>query len=126
MPKGEGNSSPIPKRKGLFKIMETKDTCKILLEKATQKVKCYKFISKEINRELALHEDVEDKNKSSVTDVVTGMRLFIIPNKVSNVKETDIKEGLTKFINHFTLDGIKSRVAELEKTTMEEKFKGRK
>ena len=43
--------------------METKDTCKILLEKATQKVKCYKFISKEINRELALHEDVEDKNK---------------------------------------------------------------
>ena len=106
--------------------METKDTCKILLEKATQKVKCYKFKSKEINRELALHEDVEDKHKSSVTDVVTGMRLFTIPNKVSNIKESDIRESLTKFINHYTVEAIKARVVELEKTTMEEKFKGKK
>ena len=106
--------------------METKDTCKILLERATQKVKCYRFKSREINRELALHEDIEDKNKSSVTDVITGMRLFTIPSKIKDVKEADVKERLAKFINHYTIEAIKTRVVELEKTTMEEKFKGKK
>ena len=103
--------------------MDLKDNCVILLEKATQRVKCYKFKDHTINRELALHEDSEDKNKSSVTDIKTGCRLFTLHTKVKDVKESDIKEGLNKFINHYTVDAILSKVAELDKTTMEERIK---
>ena len=103
--------------------MDLKDSCTILLERATQKVKCYKFKDHTINRELALHEDLGDKNKSSVTDIKTGCRLFTLPHKVKDIKENDIREGLNKFINHYTVEAILSKVAELDKTTMEERFK---
>lgn len=103
--------------------MELKDNCKVLLEKATQKVKCFKFKSKELDRELALHEDTEDKNKSSVTDVITGCRLFGINRKVKDVKENDIRDNLNKFINHYTIDAIHSKFSELDKIPMEERLK---
>lgn len=103
--------------------METKENCRILLDKATQKVKCYRFKSKELKRELALHEDSDDKNKSSVTDIITGCRLFGINKKVKDVKDIDIKENLIKFINHYTIDAINSKFSELDKVPMEERFR---
>ena len=103
--------------------MELKDNCKILLTRTTQKVKCFKFKSKELDRELALHEDTDDKNKSSVTNVITGCRLFGINNKVKDIKENDIRDNLTKFINHYTIDAIHSKFSELDKIPMEERFK---
>lgn len=104
--------------------MDLKDNCKLLLDKATQKVKCCKFHSKDLNRELAVHEDISDKNKTSVTDIVTGCRLFVISTKVKDVKESDIKDNMQKFISHYTLDSIKAKFEELDKIPMEQRFKG--
>ena len=103
--------------------MEIKDTCVILLEKATQKTKCYKFKSSELGRDLALHEDSEDKNHSSVTDIVTGLRLFGINQKVKDVKEDTLNSNLEKFIRHYSLEMIVKKLADEEKVPMEEKFK---
>lgn len=103
--------------------METKDNCTILLEKMTQKVRCFKFKSSVLDRELALHEDTEDKHKSSITDVKTGNRLLTINNRVKDVKEVDIQNELQKFINHYSIDCIKNRLEELDKVPMEQRIK---
>ena len=103
--------------------METKDNCKILLERATQKIRCFRFKCKDLNRELALHEDTEDKNKSSITDIKTGNRLLTINKKVKDIKDIDIQEELQRFINHYTKDLIQSRFEELDSIPMEERFK---
>lgn len=114
---------PRSPQKERVQIMELKDNCIILLEKATQKVKCYKFLSMELNRELALHEDSENKNYSSVTDIKTGLRLFGIPLKTKDVKEELLKTNLEKFIRHFTKDTILTKLQNEEQVPMQEKIR---
>ena len=103
--------------------MELKDNCKILLERSTQKVKCFKFQNSEIERELALHEDTEDRNKSAISDVNTGFRLITISKKVKDIKEADITDQLQRFINHYTKEAVCNKLNEMDKTPMEDKFK---
>ena len=88
--------------------METKETCKILLDKGnTQKVKCYKFFQTDLNRELAVHADSDHKfTTTNITDTITGLRLCSIPKEVSKVNEKDIDETLNNFIKHYTIDSI--------------------
>ena len=102
--------------------MELKDTCKILLDKGTPlKVKCYKFQHKDFNRELAVHENSDHKTLTTITDVTSGMRLCGINKDVKHVTEADIKETLSTFTKHFTLDGILHRFKELDENLVQTK-----
>lgn len=104
--------------------METNQTCKILLDKGnTQKVKCYKFFQTDFERELAVHEDVDHKNVTSVTDTLTGLRLCKIPKEVSKVTAQDIDLQITEFIKHFTLEGIINEFKRLDETKVGENKK---
>ena len=96
--------------------MELTENCKVLLDKGnTQKVKCYKFFQTDFNRELAVHEHVDHKTLSTITDVKTGMRLCGINKEVKKVTAEDIDQAITMFIKHFSLDGILKRFEELDK-----------
>ena len=99
--------------------MKLEDTCKILLEKGkTQKIKCYRFFQTDMERELAVHPDIDHKGTTSITDTQTGLRLCSIPVEMSKVTDKDIDETLNKFIKHFTIEALKAeftRLAEKEK-----------
>lgn len=100
--------------------METNDKGSITIEKGKKKpVKCHKFTCKPINRELMIHEDIDNKNHSSVSDCITGYRLFTLPIKITAVKNSDVIERLKKFINHFTKEGIAEEFKRIEKLQTE-------
>ena len=100
--------------------METKDKGIIEIEKGKKKsVKCHKFTCKPINRELMVHEDVDNKNYSSVSDCITGYRLFGLPIKISAIKSSDIIERLKQFITHYTKEGIAEEFKRIEKLQAE-------
>ena len=99
--------------------LKLKDICKLTLDKGTKKVMCYKFKHRQIGRELAVHEHVDYKNFSTITDVVTGMRLCDIKKEISKVTKEDIKEALEKLIKHYTLEEVKKACI-----IKEEKIKG--
>ena len=87
--------------------MEFKDSGEIAIEKGkTKKVKCHKFQCKPIKRQLMVHEDTDLKNNVSVSDVITGYRLFRLPIKAQTVTPAHIKEELKKFVLHYTVEGI--------------------
>lgn len=87
--------------------MDFKDNGEVTIEKGkTKKVKCYKFQCKPIKRQLMVHEDIDKKGTISVSDVITGYRLFTLPIKAQKVTPTDIKEELKRFIMHYTIEGI--------------------
>lgn len=100
--------------------METKDKGIIEIEKGKKKsVKCHKFTCKPINRELMVHEDVDNKNHSSVSDCITGYRLFGLPIKISAIKSSDVIERLKQFIAHYTKEGIAEEFKRIEKLQAE-------
>lgn len=95
--------------------MEINDKGNITIEKGKKKpIKCHKFTCKPINRELMVHEDIDNKNHISVSDYKTGYRLFSLPQKISSVKPSDITEKLKKFINHYTKEGIAEEFTRIE------------
>ena len=95
--------------------METKDKGSIAVDKGNKKpVKCHKFKCKPINRELMVHEDIDDRNCVSVSDTITGFRLFKIQKKITEVQPSDITEKLKKFIRHFTEEGIATEFKRIE------------
>ena len=95
--------------------MKLDDTCKVLLDKSkTQKVKCYKFFQTDMERELAIHPDVDHKGVTNITDTKTGYCVCKIQEEVSKVKQEHIDEALEKFIKHFTLEEIKAEFKRLD------------
>lgn len=95
--------------------MEYKETAQITVEKGNKKkVKCYKFQCKPIHRELMVHEDIDNKNQTSVSDVITGYRLFTLPIKSTSIKPDDIKVRLKEFVRHFTKEGIAAEFKRIE------------
>ena len=99
--------------------MELKDICKVTLDKGNKKVMCYKFKHRQIGRELAVHEHVDCKSFTTITDVVTGMRLCDIQKEINKVTKEDIKEALERLIKHYTLEEVKKACI-----IKEEKLKG--
>ena len=99
--------------------MDTKDTGNISIEKGNKKqVRCHKFQCEPINRELMVHEDVDTKDCTSISDSTTGFRLLKLHKKISAVQPSDITEELDKFIRHYTVEGIAEefkRIEELQK-----------
>lgn len=95
--------------------METKENCKVLLKNNKwQKVKCYKFFQTDIERELAVHEDVDNKSRTSISDVQTGYGLSQFNKNIKEVTEKDINDTLNRFIKHYTIEGISKRFKEME------------
>lgn len=95
--------------------MELKDKGIVTVEKGNKKqVKCHKFKCNPINRELMVHEDIDNKNHTSVSDCTTGYRLFGLPRKVSVIQSSDIIERLKQFINHYTKEGIAEEFKRIE------------
>lgn len=104
--------------------MELKDTGFITIDKGnTQKVKGALLHYDEIDRTLLVHEDVDNKNNSSVTDSVTGYRLFSIPQKISILKKEQVDEYLNNFIKHYTLEEIAKEFKRIEELPKEERKK---
>ena len=107
--------------------METKDIGIININKQNKfKVKCFKYYEPEIKRNLMIHEDVDTKNSSSVSDEVTGYRLFTINQNIHSLKMEQVQERMDKFIRHFTPEGIAEefkRVEEVLKNLSETKTK---
>ena len=101
-------------------MVDTKDTCKVILDKGNTKVKCFKFKAKEYeNRELAVHQHTDYKTFSTITDVTSGLRLCSIQKEISKVTDKDISEALDTFTKHFTLDEIMKRFKELDEIEKE-------
>lgn len=95
--------------------MELKDKGIITVEKGNKKqVKCHKFKCNPIDRELMVHEDIDNKNHISISDCITGYRLFGLPQKITSVKTSDIIERLKQFINHYTKEGIAEEFKRIE------------
>lgn len=96
--------------------MEFNEKGLITVEKGNKKkVKCRKFFCKPIQRELMIHEDTSNKNQTSVSDVITGYRLFFLDVKSDKVKPEQITERLKEFIRHFTKEGIREEFVRIEK-----------
>lgn len=95
--------------------MNFKDNATVTIEKGNKKkIKCYKFFCKPIQRELMVHEDLSDKNQTSVSDVITGYRLFALEIKNDKIRPEHIKERLKEFVRHFTKEGIKAEFERIE------------
>ena len=73
---------------------------------ASKKVKCYTYFNEELNRELAVHADYEDKSKSCISDVITGLRLTSIYKKFESIDTADINISLDAFIKHYSIELI--------------------
>ena len=99
----------------MIRKMEFKETATITVEKGNKKkVKCYKFQCKPIKRQLMVHEDIDKKGHSTVSDVVTGYRLFALPITPNKITPSDIKEELKRFITHYTKEGIATEFRRIE------------
>lgn len=95
--------------------MDLKDKGTITVEKGKKKsVKCHRFTCKPINRELMVHEDIDNKNFVSVSDCITGYRLFALQKKINAVNSSDVVEKLKEFIRHFTKEGIAEEFKRIE------------
>ena len=95
--------------------MDIKDKGIVEIEKGKKKpVRCHKFMCKPISRELMVHEDLDNKNYTSVSDCKTGYRLFGLPFKIDKIKSSDIVEKLKQFINHYTKEGIAEEFRRIE------------
>ena len=104
--------------------METKELGIITVDKMMkQKIKCRKFYCTDIKRTLMIHEDIENKNYTSVSDDKTGFKLFSIPQKLSLVKENQISERLAQFIKHFELPAIAEEFKRIENLPQPERKK---
>ena len=95
--------------------MELKDNGIIEIEKGKKKpVKCHIFKCNPIKRKLMVHEDVDNKNYTSISDCTTGYRLFGLHKVPSSVKPDDVTERLKEFIKHFTVEGIEKEFKRIE------------
>ena len=95
--------------------MELKDNGIVELEKGKKKqIKCHKFKCNPIKRELMVHEDVDNKNHTSISDYKTGYRLFGLTQKVSHIKPSDVTEKLKEYVKHFTVEGIAKEFKRIE------------
>ena len=87
--------------------MDFKDNGEVTIEKGkTKKVKCHKFQCKPIKRQLMVHEDIDKQGLATISDTITGYRLFTLPIKAHKVTPADIKEDLKKFVGPYTVEGI--------------------
>lgn len=88
--------------------------CKDKKGESLSKVKGYSFFNKELNRQLILHTDVDNKEYSALSDKLTGLRFFTIPHAFSKLDINIVESELQKFIKHYTIDLIKTELKKKE------------
>ena len=102
--------------------MEYTEESFIVIDKTKRKkISCHKIKCKPLKRELIIHADIDNKNITNVSDLITGYKLISIPIEPNKIQLQDIKEGLEKFINHFTVESILEEFKKIEELTKETK-----
>lgn len=102
--------------------MEFKDEGNISIKKGSKKkIKCHKVFCKPLNREVMIHENTDDKKQTTVSDFITGYRMFDIPIEPIYVEPSHVKEGFKNFVKHYTIEGIEEEFKRIEKLISEEK-----
>lgn len=100
--------------------MEFKEDGTVTIDKIKKKkVKCYKFHCKPLNRYLMLHEDLDNKEHTTLSDFSTGYRLFKLQTKSEKVTPDEVKIKLEQYISHFTPDGIQEEINRLQNQELE-------
>lgn len=95
--------------------MDFKDNGIVALEKGSKKkIKGFKLECPTINRTLIIHDDVDRRDSTTVSDFTTGYRLFSLPIKSSAIKMETITEKLEWFIKHYTVDAIREEFKRIE------------
>ena len=98
------------------------DACYILLEKSKnkKKIKCYKVFATDLKRDIAIHPNIDHKDKkTSITDVGTGLKIADIEKPIDKVKIEEIDESINNFIKHYTIEAIQARIEEYNKRIKE-------
>ena len=98
--------------------MKLENTCEILLDKGKnkKKIKCYRVFSTDLNREIAIHPNIDHKEKrTSITDVGTGLKISDIEKPFNEVKTEEIDNSINNFIRHYTMEIIQARIEEIQK-----------
>ena len=86
-------------------------SCKIVLDKGTKTVKGASFEIPELERTVIVHEDPANKNKTNITDIITGYKFTTLNNPVGKVKEQEVREALDKFLKHYGVKETLERLA---------------
>lgn len=100
--------------------MDFKEDGTITIDKVKKKkVKCYKFHCKPLDRFLMVHEDLENKEHTTISDFSTGYKLFKVQTKPNKITPEELKDKLEKYINHFTVEGIQEEINRLQNQELE-------
>ena len=84
-----------------------------------KKIKCYKFHCKPLDRYLMVHTDIDNNNYTVLSDFSTGYRLFKLQITTDKITPDEIKSKLEKYLNHFTIEGIKEEIDRLKNIELE-------
>ena len=98
--------------------LKLNDNCTIAIHKSKnkKKIKCYKVFATDLNRYIAIHPNIDSKDKlTSITDVETGLKLLDIQKPIDEIKTEEIDESINNFIRHYTMEAIQLRLEELQK-----------
>ena len=87
---------------------------KVILDKGTKTVKGVTYKCKELNRTVAVHADVINKSKTTLTDLATGYKFLTLNTPVDKVKEQEVKENLDQFLKHYGIKETLERLTILE------------
>ncbi len=89
--------------------------------KGTKKVKGSPYYSEELNRNLFIHPDIDNDKHTSVSDEVTGYRLFKFTEKHDKIKEEQIKSRISEYVRHYTMPSIMEEFQRVEQLLLEPK-----
>lgn len=102
-------------------MVDMKETFYINLgSKGNKKVKGYPYYSSKLKRKLFIHTNIDNEKYTSVSDTVTGYRLFGFPEKPDKIKIEQVEEKLEEFIKHYSIPLIHEEFQRVEKLLAEE------
>lgn len=96
-------------------MFEFKKTFTVTLDKGTKKVKGAPYYSAKLNRNLFIHADVDNEKHTSVSDEITGFRLFYFSEKHDKIKEEQLEERIDEFIKHYSIPAIEEEFQRVER-----------
>lgn len=107
--------------------MNFKDEGIITVDKIKKKkIKCHKFHYDPLGRDLMVHEDINNKNYTAISDFSSGYKFFQIQTNPNMINFNEITEKLKKYTKHFTLEGIKEEISRLQNQELQLKERNNK
>ena len=120
LPNGPGYTK-LDDRLSMFELKKTFTAN--LGNRGLKKVKGAPYYSKELNRHLFIHPDIENEKHTSVSDEITGYRLFYFTEKHDKIKEEQVETRINEFIKHYTIPAIQEEFQRVEQLISETKKK---